>query len=182
MGISVIKKKPWDIRDLVIVGLIAALARALGLISVFALGGMNPISLTVRAMIVAILYIVLLHKVRRFGALTLAILIGALTSFLIMAIGIVTLPILLLGGLAAESFISLAGRERTISIVAGVFLMTLVERAAGLFVVYLNMRESVGMIWPFLIMSVPGLCGTALGCFYAPLFIKELKRACFING
>ncbi|MDR1296976.1 MAG: MptD family putative ECF transporter S component [Deltaproteobacteria bacterium] len=176
------KNDAWDVKDLVVIGLMAALARALALMSVFALGGMNPVSLTVRSLIITVLYIVLRHKVRRFGVLVLTVLIGSLTSFFIMAQGIVTLPILLLGALLAEVLIVKVGRESSPAIILGVALMSLVERGAALLMVSLYFRENMNMIWPAVIMSVPGVVGMVIGCCLAPGFVKELRHASFINN
>ncbi|MDR2441966.1 MAG: MptD family putative ECF transporter S component [Deltaproteobacteria bacterium] len=174
--------KGWAIRDLVIIGLMGALARALGLVSVFILGGMNPLSLTVRVMIITVIYIVLRHKVRRFGVLTLAVLVGSLTSFFIMAQGIVTLPIVLLGALMAEVFIVYIGRERSLAIIVGVALMSIFERGAALIFVWLNFRENLVLMVPALFMSTPGILGAFLGCLLAPGLVKELRHAAFINN
>ena len=172
----------WTIRDLVIVGILAALARALGLASVFVFGGMNPVSLALRAAIITVLYIILRHKVRHFGALMLTVLIGSLISFLVMAQAILTLPWLLMSALLAEIFICLPGRNRSASIIIGVAFMQIMERLARLALAYLAMRENPGMLWPAVLMSIPSLAGALLGCLAAPGFIKELRHAGFINN
>jgi hypothetical protein len=159
-----------------------ALARAMGLLSVLVLGGMNPLSLTVRSTIITVIFIIVRHKVRRFGSLILVVMVGSLTSFFIMAQGIITLPITLLGALLAEIFIVYVGRERSLAIVAGVGLMSIFERAAALIFIWLNLRENLVLMLPALFMSAPGFMGTFLGCLLAPGLVKELRHASFINS
>jgi hypothetical protein len=172
----------WTIRDLVIVGILAALGRALGLVATFAFGGMNPLGLAFRGAVITVLYIILRHKVRHFGALILTMLIGSIFSFLIMAQGILALPLLLLSALAAELIIRLPGLKGTLGIILGVGFMEILTRLIRLALAYLAMRESPGMLWPVVIMSAPGLTGSLLGCLAAPKIIKELRHAGFINN
>jgi hypothetical protein len=129
-----------------------------------------------------VLYIILRHKVRHFGALVLTMLIGSLISFLVMAQAILALPWLLLAALAAELIILLPGLKSTLGIILGVGFMGIIERLARLALVYLALRENPGMLWPAVIMGAPGLAGAFLGCLAAPKFIRELRHAGFINN
>ena len=172
----------WSIHDLVVIGVIAALARAMGLIIVFLGGGMNPFSLTLRAMIITVLFIVLRHKVHRFGTLCLATLVGSLTSFLFMAQGIITLPLLLLSAFAAELFIVYIGKNKTLAVVLGVCFMHILDKVISLSVMYLTMRENPMMMWPLMIMIGLSVIGDILGALLAPYFIRELRHAGFINN
>jgi hypothetical protein len=171
----------WSLRDLAVIGVLAALARALGLMTVFFLGGMNPVSLTLRAMIITVIFIILRLKVRAFGTLVLASLIGSLTSFFVMAQGILTLPVILLSAMIAEIFIFFPGRGKAWAIIVGTALLGLLDKAATLVPMWLAMRENPMMLWPlFIMVGVSGL-GDILAAAVAPGFVKELRHAGFVN-
>lgn len=172
----------FTLSDLAAIGVLAALARATGLMLVFALGGMNPVSLSLRTMVITVLFIVLRMKVRRFGTLALAALVGSMTSFLAMAQGIMTLPLLLASALIAELFITYAGRNRAWAVIAGCVLMGLMDKAASLCVIFLTVREETRMAWPLAILVMTSAAGDLLALAFAPRFIRELRHAGFING
>jgi hypothetical protein len=141
---------------------------------------MNPLSLALRAMITTSLFIVLRHKVQCFGTLGLAALIGSLTSFFVMAQGIITLPFLLLAAFLAEIIICYLGKNTTLAIVAGVILMQLMDKGGSLGFIYLTMRENPSLMWPLIIMISLSAVGDLLGCLSAPGLVKELRHAGFI--
>ncbi|MDR2460451.1 MAG: hypothetical protein LBE38_06690 [Deltaproteobacteria bacterium] len=172
----------WSTRDLAVIGVLAALSRALGLITVFALGGMNPLSLSLRAMIITVLFIVLRIKVRVFGTLVLATAIGSLTSFFIMARGITSLPLVLLCALIAEIIIVYIGQNKVWAIIIVTSLLGVLEKAVSLLFMYLSMREAPAMMWPIVFLTAISSIGDLIALFIAPRFVKELRHAGFINA
>ncbi|MDR2353948.1 MAG: MptD family putative ECF transporter S component [Deltaproteobacteria bacterium] len=175
-------QKGFSLRDLAVIGVLAALARALGIMTVFALGGMNPVSLTIRALLITSIFIVLRIKVQRFGTLVLATLVGSLAAFLVMAQGILTLPFMLLAALLAEYFITYVGQNRAWAIIVGTAAMSLLDKMASLTLMYLMSRENPRMLWPILLMVAISSLGDIIAIFVAPRFLKELRHAGFISS
>jgi hypothetical protein len=172
----------WRLGDLAVIGVLAALARVLGLFSVFALGGMNPLSLTVRAALTTLLWIVLKRKVRRFGTLVLATLTGSMVSFLVMAQGLATLPLTLAAAFLAELLIDGPGRGRNWAVIAGTAWLGVLDKVASLGVLWLTLRERPAMLWPLFFMIAVSALGDALACLFAPRFLRELEHAGFIKA
>ncbi|MDR1042003.1 MAG: MptD family putative ECF transporter S component [Deltaproteobacteria bacterium] len=171
----------FTLGDLATIGVLSALARATGLMLVFALGGMNPVSLSLRTLAITVLIIVLRMKVRRFGTLVLATLVGALTSFFAMGQGVMSLPAMLAAALLADLFITYVGRNRAWAVIVGCVLMSLMDKAASLCLMLLATREEARMMWPFAILIVTSAAGDLLALVLAPRFIRELRHAGFIN-
>lgn len=65
------KKRYWQSRELITIGTFAALIEISTLLIAIAGGGMNPVTMVIKNIVATSLLIVLLYKVRKFGALTL---------------------------------------------------------------------------------------------------------------
>jgi hypothetical protein len=143
---------------------------------------MNPFSLTLRSMAMTAVLIVLRRKVRAFGTLCLATLVGSLVAFLLMAQGLMSLVPFLVAALIAELLICGPGRGSELAVILGVGLMQVLDKAASLFFMWLAMRESPAMMWPIAISVALSAIGDLLACLSAPRFLKELRRAGFLPG
>ena len=77
-----IKKRYFNCRELVVLGVFAAAAKVVTLVIALAGGGLNPVSLVLKNLVFTTLLVVLLYKVRKLGTLSLfAVISGLLFCF-----------------------------------------------------------------------------------------------------
>lgn len=173
----------WKTEDLVVVGLFAALAKAVSLAVALVGGGMNPFTLFLKNGIATALLIVLVARVGRFGVLTLNVLVTGMVSLLMFG-GMATLFVPgLLAALACDGIIALAGGYRSIrAVILGVMAFDFISRAMSLGLSFLMARENMGMIMMAAATVFLGYLGClAIGLPFGAKFVKELRHAGIIR-
>ncbi len=176
------RKPYWDTRELVTIGVFATVIKASTIMVAYMGGGMNPVTLAAKNCLYATLMIVLLHKVPRAGAMTLAVGMTTLVSLLLMGQGILHGPAAILACLLGEGVIfALGGYGKTRNIVAGVLVAELAAKAAGLGISWMVMREQPGMLVTATAFVTIGAVGTLAGSVTGVRFMKELRHAGIIS-
>lgn len=168
----------WQVSELITIGIFAAVIKVSSLAIALAGGGMNPVTLVLKNAVFTALLIVLLHKVRVFGTLTLFTLISAVVSLLLMGAGLTLLPAMLLAGLASETLVKvLGGYGRTAALMLGVAMFDLLSKALALGFSWLMMREQPALMLTSTVMVTVGYVGSLLGLWGGVAFVKELRHA-----
>ncbi len=176
-------KIPWQVSDLVVVGVFTALIKAMSMLITFAGGGMNPLTLIIKNCVFTALLVVLLYKVRRFGVLMLFTLVSAIVSLLLMGSGITLLPAMLLAGLFAEGLVMLCGGySKTPALLLGVASYDLLSKGLALGFSWLVMREQPELLLTVTIMIIIGYVGSILGLGGGVAFVRELRHAGIIHN
>ncbi|PIE71491.1 MAG: hypothetical protein CSA22_03010 [Deltaproteobacteria bacterium] len=178
------KKKPyWEMRDLVTIGVFAAVTKVSSLLVALVGGGMNPISLMLKNLLFTTLTIVLLYKVRKFGVLTLFLLVNAIVAMLLMGSGMFLIPPMFVAGILAELIIvALGGYTKNINLMIGVGLYDLLFKVSAVGVSWLFVREQQELVIMSAIIVGIGYIGAVAGLFTGALFVKELRHACIIRS
>jgi hypothetical protein len=129
------------------------------------------------------LLVVLLSKVPKTGALTLANVLGSLLAFFLMGQGMVSLPAIIVGTLLVELFIrALGGLEKRPSLaVPAVCLSELLFRFVNIGVSWLSVREQPGLFLFVVIITGFSYVGILIGLPCGWRMTKELKRAGLIQ-
>lgn len=96
------KKRYFNCRELVVIGVFAASVKVVTMLIALAGGGLNPVSLILKNLVFTTLMVVLLYKVRKTGALTLFSLVSALISFVLLGGGITSIPSSLCSAMLTE--------------------------------------------------------------------------------
>ncbi|VVS94829.1 MptD family putative ECF transporter S component [Desulfoluna spongiiphila] len=173
----------WEMRDLVTIGIFAAVTKVTSLLVALVGGGMNPITLILKNLLFTTLAIVLLYKVRKFGALTLFLLVNILVSLLLMGGSLVLIPAMVLAGIVAEAVImTFGGYARSANLIIGVGLYDIVFKVSSVGASWLYMREQQEMVIMSAIIVGIGYIGAFLGLFSGAFFVKELRHACIIRS
>lgn len=173
----------WEARELVVIGVFAALTRVVTLLVALVGGGMNPLTLVLKSLLFTTLLVVLLFKVRKPGTLLLFILISTLVSMLLMGGGLFLLPVMLAAGLLAEGLVLLlGGYGRGLNILVGVALYDLSFKIGSLGLSWLFVREQPEMLYFTMVMVGVGYIGALLGLATGPLFVKELRHAGIVRS
>ncbi|MGE4292633.1 MAG: MptD family putative ECF transporter S component [Desulfovibrio sp.] len=173
-----VRRRYWQVHDLIVIGIFAAVIKIASLAVALMGGGMNPLTLLLKNAVFTSLLVVLLHKVPRFGTLTLFIAVSAVVSLLLMGSGAILLPASLLAGLASEAVILLVGGYgRTLPILLGVAVFDLTSKGMALGMSWLTMREQPALLVTVSIMVVMGYVGALMGLGGGVYFVKELRHA-----
>ncbi len=177
------RKKPyWHLQDLVTIGVFAAVTKVSSLLVALIGGGMNPLTMVLKNLIFTTLVVVLLYKVRKFGTLTLFILVNTLISMLLMGGNLFLLPPMLLAGLLAEGIIVMfGGYTKSVLLILGVGIYDLLYKSSALALSWLYMREQQELLIMATIAVVIGYAGSLIGLFTGIFFVKELRHACIIR-
>ncbi|MBB5021539.1 MptD family putative ECF transporter S component [Desulfurispira natronophila] len=172
----------WQVPDLVVVGIFAAVVKVSSILVALMGGGMNPLTLILKNVIFTALLVVLLYKVRKFGTLTLFLVVSAIISALMLGGSLVLIPASILAGLIAEGVImALGGYRFTWSIMVGVAIYDLLSKSIGLGFSWLMMREEPRIIIMATIIVAIGYIGSIIGLFVGRYFVKELRHAGIIR-
>lgn len=176
------KKRYWQARELIVIGIFAALIKVSTLLIAIAGGGMNPVTMVLKNIVATSLLVVLLYKVRKFGVLTLFVMVSSVVSLLLMGGNMITVPGLLIAGLICDCLIFVAGGyKRAWSLVAGIGLFDFLSRAITLGYSYLTFREEPKLFIMGVIVVIIGYLGCLLGLGSGIFFVKELKHAGIIR-
>lgn len=176
------KKRYWQSRELIVIGTFAALTKISTMLIAFAGGGMNPVSLVLKNMVATSLLIVLAYKVRKFGVLTLFVLVSTVVSLLLMGGSMMTIPGLLAASVLCDGLIvGLGGYRRARALVLGVAAFDLLSRVVSLSYAYLTAREEPRFFIMGVIVVSLGYIGCLLGLGSGLYFVKELRHAGIIR-
>ena len=179
---TVRKKRYWQTRELIVIGTFAALIKVSTLLIAIAGGGMNPVSLLLKNMVATSLLIVLVYKVRKFGVLTLYVLINSLVSLFLMSGHLINLPGMLIAGLICDSLIVIAGgHKQAWALVLGVGLFDFLSRVISLGCSYLIVREEPRLLIMSAIVVAIGYIGCLSGLGSGLFFVKEFRHAGIIR-
>ena len=175
-------KHYWETRDLVIIGSFTAMIKIVSFFISISGGGMNPISMVLKNIVQTALLIILIFSIKKFGTLTLYVLISGVLTMLTMGSGMMTLPGLLLGGLISDLIIKFTGGYKSnFAVLTGVALFDFLSRFISLSVGYLMVRENkTMMLFAFIAVGV-GYLGCLIGLFVGKSFAKELRHAGVIH-
>jgi energy-coupling factor transport system substrate-specific component len=172
-------KKYWENIDLITIGTFAALIKVSGYLITICGGGMNPIAFILKNIMITALTIVLCYKVRKFGTLSLYLIITFLFGLIITGGGgHVSFPMLLLGAFLSDGIIMLfGGYKKSFALMSGVIFFDTFSRFIGFIMLYFTARENVMlMIMPMIIVTI-GYLGCLLGLPTGLLLLKELRHA-----
>jgi len=173
----------WEVRDLAVIGIFAALTKTASLMVALMGGGMNPLSLVLKNLIFTAFHVVLLFKVRKPGTLMLFMAVNIIFAMLLMGGGFFLLPPMLAAALLAEGVIlALGGYGRTRNIILGVALYDLVFKTGSLGVSWLFVREQPQLLWITAVMVAIGYLGAVAGLFAGLRFVKELRHAGIVRN
>ncbi len=177
------EKKPyWELRELVTIGIFAAIAKVSAILVTVVGGGMNPLTLILKNLVYTTLMVVMLYKVRKFGSLLLFLFIGTLVSMLLMGGGFFLIPPMVIASLAAEGVIVLLGGYRkSINLMIGVGTYDLLFKISSVGISWLYLREQPGMIVMTAMVVGIGYLGAFIGLFTGARFVKELRHASIIR-
>lgn len=172
------RRRHWPVQDLIVIGIFAAVVKIASMAVALLGGGMNPLTLLLKNAIYTTLLLVLLHKVRRFGTLTLFITVSSIVSLLLLGSGVILLPAALAAGIVAEAAImALGGYGRSPNLFVGVILYDLLSKCVSLGMSWVVMREQPAMISTVVLLVALGYAGSLLGLLGGFLFVKELRHA-----
>ena len=164
-----IRKRHWEARELVLIGVFAAAAKLSSLLIALAGGGMNPVSLIAKNLVYTTLIIVLLTKVPKPGTLLLFTVISMIVSVCLMGGSLTLLPAALAGALLGELCILLTGGY------------DLVSKGLSLGVSFLFMRESPSLMTMVVPIVFIGYLGSLGGLWFGCKTVKELRHAGFVR-
>ncbi len=176
------KKRFWEARELVLIGVFAAAAKLSSLLIALAGGGMNPVSLVAKNLVYTTLVIVLLTKVPKQGTLLLFTLISMIVSVCLMGGSLTLLPAALAGALLGEAFIWLTGgASKPWAPWVGVGVYDLAGKGMSLGVSFLFMRESPALMTMVVPIVFLGYLGSLGGLWFGSKTVKELRHAGFVR-
>jgi len=182
------KKRYWQARELIVIGIFAALIKVSTFLIAIAGGGMNPVTMVLKNIVATSLLVVLLYKVRKFGVLTLFVMVSSVVSLLLMGGNMITggsmitVPGMLIAGLICDCLIVVAGGyKRAWSLIAGIGLYDFLSRAITLGYSYLTFREEPKLFIMGVVVVIIGYLGCILGLGSGVFFVKELKHAGIIR-
>ncbi|MDR0355315.1 MAG: MptD family putative ECF transporter S component [Deltaproteobacteria bacterium] len=170
-------------RELVIIGLFSAAAKASSLMLALVGGGMNPATLILKSAVHSALLVVLLAKTPRTGALTLSNIIGILLSFLLMGQHVISLPAIVAATLLVETAAWLGGglEHKPWLAIPMVAASELLVRFVNVGVAYLGVREQPGLMVMVVAVSAFSYLGILLGLVLGRRMTKELRHAGLIQ-
>lgn len=176
------KRFHWPVRDLIVIGIFAAVVKIASLAIALVGGGMNPLTMLIKNAVFTSLMVVLLHKVPRPGTMVLFIGVSAMVSLLLLGSGAILLPVSLVAALLSEAVIALAGGyRRTTGILLGVAVFDFASKGATLGLSWLIMREQPGLLITISIVVAIGYVGALMGLGGGTLFVKELRHAGIVH-
>jgi energy-coupling factor transport system substrate-specific component len=168
----------WETRELVTIGIFAAVIKVSSLLIAYIGGGMNPVSLFLKNAVYVTLLVVLVHKVPRRGTLILATFISSLMALLVMGQSAHTAISVVLAGVVGEGIIWLLGGygSRT-ALLGGVFVQESFAKGLGLLMTWLVLREQPGLVLTVSVFVAIGYLGSLAGLVMGVRFVKELRHA-----
>ena len=180
--IALKKKRYFNPYELVTLGVFAATSKLVTLVIALAGGGPNPISLILKNLVFTTLLIVMLYKLRKFGTLTLYMLVANLVSFLLLGGGFTSIIVSVLSAVFTEIMVSMCGGvKRSYAPFLAVFIFDILSRLASLGASYVFLRETPAMMVMVVVIMAVGYIGAFLGIFTGIWASKELTKASIIK-
>ena len=177
------KKKYWESWEIVSIGTFAALIRISSFLVSITGGGMNPVAMILKNLIATSLLVILIYRVRKYGVLSLYVLINSIMTMVMMGRGIMIAPMALLAGLIGDWLIVvLGGYRKTAAVLIGLGFYETAYRAASLGLGFLFMRENLSLLYFAVITVSIGYTGCIGGIFTGMYFSRELKHAGIIRS
>lgn len=172
----------FETRDLVTIGLFAGAAKASTLTLALAGGGMNPVTMVLKSAVFSALWVVMLTKVPKIGALTLANTVAGLLGLFLLGQAVISLPALIAATVATEMLIRrLGGLGRPGLVALAVALSELAMRGINLLVSYLTVREQPGLLIMVVVISCLSYVGILIGLVGGTKMVGELRHAGLIQ-
>lgn len=173
----------WPARDLVVIGVFSAASKLSSMLIALIGGGLNPLTLLIKNLVLTTLIVVMLYKVRKVGTLLLFTIVNCLISLLILGGNVTLIPPALCAALAAEIGIYLCGGlKKTCVIYVGVAVFDFLTKAFSLGVSFLYLRETPGMMVVIFPIILIGYIGCLFGLFSGYKTVKELRHAGIVNS
>lgn len=172
----------WEMRELVVIGVFAAVAKVSVILVSLVGGGMNPLSLILKNLLFTTLAIILLNKVRKFGTFSLYLMVNIIVSMVLMGGVLFLVPPMIIAGIAAEiSIMIFGGYKKDFSIIVGVGIYDFLFKAGSIGISWIYMREQPEIIMMVAGIVIIGYLGAVIGLFTGAVFVKELRHACIIR-
>lgn len=168
----------WGARDLVVIGVFAAIAKLSTVLIAMVGGGMNPVSLLLKNVVFTTLLMIMLYKVRQPGTLSLFVIVSALVNFLLLGGNVTLIPPMLVAALVSEAvmkFVKSLGWKG--AVFWGVGCFDFLSKGLSLAVSYLMMRESPALMAVVLPIVLIGYAGSLIGLYTGYRSMKELRHA-----
>ncbi len=176
------KRKYWESWEIVSIGTFAALIRISSFLVSITGGGMNPVAMILKNLIATSLLVILLYRVRKYGVLSLYVLINSIMTMVMMGRGMMMAPCALLAGLIGDWLIVMLGGYRsTAAVLVGVGFYETVYRIVSLGLGYFFMRENINLLYFAVVTVSIGYIGCIAGIFTGMHFSRELKHAGIIR-
>ncbi len=176
------KKYYWETKELVTIGTFAALIKISSFLVSIAGGGMNPITMMIKNILATAFLIVLVFTVRKFGVITLYVLVSGFFSMLSLGSGVMLLPGTLLAGIIADITLkAVRGYRSNLLLILGVALYDFLFRAISLGFGFLFMRENPKLLYLAMFAIGIGYIGCFIGIYFGIIFSRELRHAGLIK-
>lgn len=158
--------------DLVFIGVFAAAAKLSAIVIALAGGGINPLALVAKNLIVAVLLVVLLTKVNKRGTLFICMVVSSIVGSLLSGSAVMLVPGAIVGAFVGEFF----WQRPWIA----VCMSELTAKASALAAAWVVLRESPALFNVVLPVVLIGAAGTFLGLWLSRSTVRELRHAGFL--
>lgn len=158
--------------DLVFIGVFAAAAKLSAIVIALAGGGINPLALVAKNLIVAVLLVVLLTKVNKRGTLFICMVVSSIVGSLLSGSAVMLAPGAIVGAFVGEFF----WQRPWIA----VCMSELTAKAIALAAAWVVLRESPALFNVVLPVVLIGAAGTFLGLWLSRSTVRELRHAGFL--
>lgn len=158
--------------DLVFIGVFAAAAKLSAIVIALAGGGINPLALVAKNLIVAVLLVVLLTKVNKRGTLFICMVVSSIVGSLLSGSAVMLAPGAIVGAFVGEFF----WQRPWIA----VCMSELTAKASALAAAWVVLRESPALFNVVLPVVLIGAAGTFLGLWLSRSTVRELRHAGFL--
>lgn len=158
--------------DLVFIGVFAAAAKLSAIVIALAGGGINPLALMAKNLIVAVLLVVLLTKVNKRGTLFICMVVSSIVGSLLSGSAVMLAPGAIVGAFVGEFF----WQRPWIA----VCMSELTAKASALAAAWVVLRESPALFNVVLPVVLIGAAGTFLGLWLSRSTVRELRHAGFL--
>lgn len=158
--------------DLVFIGVFAAAAKLSAIVIALAGGGINPLALVAKNLIVAVLLVVLLTKVNKRGTLFICMVVSSIVGSLLSGSAVMLAPGAIVGAFVGEFF----WQRPWIA----VCMSELTAKASALAAAWVVLRESPALFNVVLPVVLIGAAGTFLGLWLSRSTVRELRHSGFL--
>ena len=171
-GLRALRGGNLNASDLVFIGVFAAAAKLSAIVIALAGGGINPLALVAKNLIVAVLLVVLLTKVNKRGTLFICMVVSSIVGSLLSGSAVMLAPGAIVGAFVGEFF----WQRPWIA----VCMSELTAKAIALAAAWVVLRESPALFNVVLPVVLIGAAGTFLGLWLSRSTVRELRHAGFL--